>query len=80
MKNRIRKNSKIGKLCLIGFLWWALFYPDLYLVEDDCLVVECENDQETELEDDLFEQLENTEKLQIKCKWLEWIIARYKEL
>lgn len=78
----MKRNNQIKKYILISLVWWALFYPDLYLVEDGCVVVECENDDKSDELDDLTEQMDNTKTEQIKVtsRLLEWIIARYKEI
>lgn len=42
MKRVLHKKSKerFTKILALTAVWWALFYPDLYLVKDVCSMVE----------------------------------------
>ncbi len=78
----MKRNNQIRKYILIGLVWWALFYPELYLVEDGCVVVECENDDKSDENDDLEGQMKDAkiEDIKVTSRLLEWIVARYKEI
>lgn len=71
----MKKKEKLFRIILAGFIWWALFYPDLYLVEDDCCVVECESSINEDSEEDLVKQICVAKPCEIvfKSRLLEWL-------
>lgn len=72
--------KKVMRILLTGLVWWALFYPDLYLAKDDCLVVECEKCEECDSQEDVLKKVceAKSGQLILKSRLLEWIRAKEK--